>query len=255
MGTHYGIPGGDKMSILVDERVGSREFLPLFPPGEARITKLEYGDFSFMGNGPGGMPVAVGVERKKIRELAGDLATHRFTGHQLPGLLSSYFMVYLVVEGQWGADESGRLVGGHGHWQRPVECGNRLFMASEIDKFLTTLDTLVGVRIRISKSQMETVRVIQGLYSWWNGKEWEEHHSHLAMPPHPVLLRRPTLMRAIAACFPNIGWKKSGEVEEYFNGSIKRMMEANEKEWGNIPGVGKKIAKEIVESLRWTRGW
>lgn len=239
--------------ISVDERMGSREFLTLFPPGEAKIAHLEYGDFAFAGNGPGGMPVMVGVERKKIREIAGDLATQRFVGHQLPGLVSSYFVVYLLLEGEWSADESGRLVEGAGYWKRLVECGSRRFMAGEIDKFLTTMDTIVGVRVRIARNKGETVRIVRSLQSWWGGKEWGEHHAHLALPPQPVLLRRPSLLRAIASCFPHIGWKKSGEVEEHFGGSISRMMGASEKEWGKIPGIGKKLARDIVESIKWEK--
>jgi ERCC4-type nuclease len=231
--------------------VGSREFLPLLQ--QAKLTTLEFGDFAFEGNGPGGMPVMVGVERKRIQELAGDLATNRFVGHQLPGLMATYHSVYLVVEGQWSHREDGVLMGGlGGHYSRVVECGSRRFMAREVDKFLTTLDTVVGVKIRTSNSKRDTARIVQSLHAWWQGKEWEEHKSHRALPTPPIMLQRPTLIRAMAACLPGVGWARSGEVEGHFR-SVREMVEAGASEWKKVAGIGEKLARRIVEDLNWSR--
>jgi NAD-dependent DNA ligase len=62
------------------------------------------------------------------------------------------------------------------------------------------------------------------------------------------MLRKPTLVRRIAAELPLIGWGKSKAVEEYFP-SVVQMVTASEKEWREIPGIGVGIAKGVVEEL------
>ena len=87
--------------ILIDNRTGSKELFPLFPKGSAKLCHLPFGDFSFVGNGPDEMPLNIGIERKQIREVAGEMSAGRLVGHQVPGLLATYQVVYLIVEGRW----------------------------------------------------------------------------------------------------------------------------------------------------------
>lgn len=55
-------------------------------------------------------------------------------------------------------------------------------------------------------------------------------------------------MRRIAAELPHIGWDKSEEIENHFH-SIGSMIKASSKEWMKVPGVGKKIAEDIVAAV------
>ena len=58
------------MALLIDDRIGSAElakYLALLKlPIE--MTRLGYGDFAFLGNGEGGVPVPVGIERKTLTD-------------------------------------------------------------------------------------------------------------------------------------------------------------------------------------------
>lgn len=243
--------------ILVDHRTGSKELLPLFPKGSARAGVLQYGDFSFMGNGPGGMPVGVGVERKQVREIAGTIMDGRLVGHQIPGLLACYHTVYLVVEGRWRANPlTGILENQRGRDWKEVEVGVRRFMATDLVKFLTTLETMAGVRVRRTEDREGTVQEILGIYSWWTGKKWEDHSAHHAIPsPHleVVPFTKASLLQDLAFRLPGVGWKRSLEVEAHF-GSIQEMFNATQEEWEEIPGVGKDTARRIVEAINYTKG-
>jgi ERCC4-type nuclease len=48
---------------------------------------------------------------------------------------------------------------------------------------------------------------------------------------------------------PLVGWGKSKSVEERFP-TVVEMVNATEKEWLSVPGVGKKMSKEIYSQLR-----
>lgn len=241
--------------ITIDNRIGSKEFLPLFPPGSAKLGSLQYGDFMFVGNGPEGIPVGVGVERKQVREIAGTILDGRLVGHQLPGLLASYHTSYLVVEGRWRCGHSGLLEEKRGKDWRTVEVGTRRFMATDLIKFLTTLELMAGIKVRKTEDKKATVVEVLGIHSWWTGKRWEDHSSHLAIPsPHleTTSFIKASLLQDLAFRLPGIGWKRSLAVEAHF-GSIRGMFNAEEKEWREIEGVGKEMARRIVEAIRWER--
>ena len=88
--------------ILLDDRTGSGELLPLFRPYDApvELARLDFGDACWLGNGATG-PELVGVERKTIHDLVSSMRSKRLSGYQLPGLLRTYDWVYLLVEGVW----------------------------------------------------------------------------------------------------------------------------------------------------------
>lgn len=242
--------------ILIDSRVGSGELLPMFSKGVARCATLPFGDFCFTGNGPGGMPLNIGIERKQVREIAGTLADGRLVGHQLPGMLREYHVVYLVVEGRWrGAPGSGILQVKKGEW-RDVENGSARFLADTIRKFLSTLENMAGVRLRYTEDKKGTVQEVEALYSWWVEKEWSEHDSHLAIQfpqVETVMLHKPSVMRRMAACLPGIGWKRSGAVEAHFQNIID-MVCGETDEWMEVEGVGKETARKVVDTLQKGRG-
>ena len=55
-------------------------------------------------------------------------------------------------------------------------------------------------------------------------------------------------MRRVAKEFTGIGWERSLAVEGRW-GSVRDMVNATEKEWTEVDGIGKGIAKKIKEEL------
>lgn len=242
--------------ILVDKRKGSGELVPLFPAGVVTCTTLDFGDFMFFGNGPEDLPCPIGIERKCLLDLLNSMDTGRFSGHQLPGLCSTYQWVYLIVEGVWRYSPiDGVLETLVGHEWRPVSLGSRRFMANEITNFLNTIMVMAGIMVIFTASKRETVQVVQSLFRWWNNKKWEQHSSHLALNKshqdvdRGVSLVKPGLVRRMASELPGIGSGKSRDVANHFS-TVQEMMSADAREWSTIPGIGKTMAERIVEAIK-----
>lgn len=245
--------------IHVDDRTGSADLIHLLRPMSvpARIQRLDYGDLAFIGNGPEGCPVPVGIEVKAVPDMLQSMATGRLSGHQLPGLLGAYEQVWLVVEGEYrpsprdGVLEVHRQKGGRGYWAPAIAGRDRRFMYRELDNYLTTLEIKAGVKFRRTTSRHETARVVADLYHWWCSRDFEDHRSHIQLhqPPDHALIRKPTLLRQVAACLPGVGWKKSQAVEKHF-GSTYAMVTADPPAWAEIDGIGKTMANTITCALR-----
>jgi ERCC4-type nuclease len=241
--------------ILVDPRIGSAEVQPLLEAQRLKTTiqHLEFGDFAFSGNGPEG-PIMIGIERKRVRDLLSSLRTGRFAGHQLPGLLKIYDWCYLFVEAILRANpESGVLEeGGHHSWV-PVRLGESGFTYRDLENHLTTLECRAGAcfRVRRTSSIESTASSVGNLWHYWNDKEWDEHRSHLSLnlTSEYGWIVKPGLLRRVAAQLTSIGWEKSGAISHRF-GSVREMANAEEKDWLEIPGVGKKLSRRIVAALK-----
>lgn len=240
--------------LLLDNRVGSGDLAHYFAAWRIpyKLTRLEYGDVAFTGNGPNGMDIPIGIEVKKVRDVLNCITDGRFAGHQLPGLVENYARIWLVVEGAYTVDHStGLLVSRRGRRLEPVACGTRQFMYRDLSNWLTTIEIKTGIRIRRTSGRVETARVCADLHSWWTNKAWDEHRSHLAFDepfPDHVPLVRPNLVRRVAKELVGIGWKKSGAVAGKFT-SVRAMCRAREKDWIEIEGIGEGLAGKIVAEL------
>ena len=238
--------------ILVDERVGSKDLLE--PLRDAHLPayemKLDFGDVAFEGNGPDG-PLMVGIERKKVRDLIDSMRSGRLAGHQLIGLLHDYQVNYLVVEGSCrpGPNTGVLEVPVRGGWE-PLRLGTTGFPYSELEGFLLGLENRAGVKVRWTYNRAQTVSLIQTMWTWW-GVPWDSHRSlNIVYNPAPptVEFLKPTLERKVAVQLDGIGWEKSKQVAERFS-SVAAMVGASEKEWMEIDGIGKTLAKRIVRAL------
>lgn len=243
--------------ITLDDRTGSKELMRVIPKGRAEIRRLQYGDASFIGNGPDDAPVFIGVERKAILDMLQSMTSGRFSGHQLPGLLSCYGVVYLVLEGVFRADpRSGLLTAPRGRsgWQ-PIAFGQRRFMAKELWNFCNTLQVVTGVHIVRTGTMRETGQWLVAAESWWS-KDYHKHKGHRGFDnpqPPAALLRKPGLVRRIAKELPGVGWTRSGAVENAFP-SVVDMAMAEECEWAAIPGIGPVLASRIYQAVAGTNG-
>lgn len=239
--------------ILLDDRVGSKELMRFFPPGRAQLSRLQFGDAMFLGNGPEGLPIHVGIERKALSDMLCSIVDGRFAGHQLPGLLRDYHTVYLIVEGQYRADpETGVLQVPSGRGWNAASFGAKRWMYRDFDGFLTTMEMRYGVKIRRTYNQAETARCIQSLHHWFTDKTFEEHRSGCAFDysNEPVLLPA-SLLRRMAAQLKGIGWKRAQAVESHFS-SVIDMVLAPVEEWRKVEMIGKKVANDVVEEI-WRR--
>lgn len=237
--------------IYIDDRVGSKDLLPLMPKNSSVLTRLEYGDSAFLGLGVDNTPVSIGVERKRLNDLLTSMTSGRLSGHQLPGLLSSYDIVYLIVEGLWRAcPRSGILEKPNARGWGPVQLGSRTFMAKEIWSYLNTLQILAGVYIWRSGTARATAQWITNLYHWWNSKPVDAHKSHTA--PHiacaQLVNKKLSLVQRVAAELPGVGFGRSKAVANRF-GSLLEMVMADEKAWRGIDGIGKTLSKRIVKEI------
>jgi len=234
--------------ILLDNRTGSKELLPLFPAGAAQLTHLEYADCCFTGNGEE-LPYTIGIERKAIRDLINSMVTGRLSGHQLPGLLNSYNVIYLVVEGIYRPGNDGLIeIWGRRSWET-LRLGNRTFLYQEVINFLNTVCIKTGVHIWQTGTEQETVRLIMSLYHWWE-KPYEKHSSHIrSKQVEAAYLFKPTFKQIVASALPGIGTEKAKVVCNHFR-TVRQMALADELEWEELPGIGKGIAEKVVRAFQ-----
>lgn len=223
--------------ILIDDRVGSRELeQPLKQFGvSVRVRRLEFGDVSFPGCGPGG-PARIGIERKTVSDLLSCIADKRFSGHQLPGLLRFYDRVYVIVEGPYKPDpKSGLLLcRERGEWR---VARTRLLYA-HFDHFLASLVHRAAVTVLRSGGFAETAWLVWSRYEWWQ-KPWDAHRSIYAVEeavPDAAIIEPRTFVRSMAAQIPYIGWTRSKWCEDHFD-SVHQMVNASIREWREVGGV------------------
>lgn len=238
--------------ITVDDRQGSVELAHLFKPYkvQTQIARLEFGDFSFVGRGPEGVPALVGVERKTVGDFVSSMKTGRFTGHQLPGLLASYSRVWLLIEGYVRPDIDGHVYTqyGNGKW-KPTPGPDMTY--TEFEHYLLTLEEKASVKVRICSDSVSTVQFIASLYHWWNDKDYDQHRSHLNFY-NPVQLRKPTLVRRVAKEFAGVGWERSKGVAAAFK-TVESLATATVEQWKSIDGIGERLAQKIWNEIRGIR--
>ncbi len=240
--------------ILVDYREGSNELTkPLLTMGlPVDETILGYGDLAFMGRGEEGAPLYIGIEHKKVADLLNSMTTGRLQGHQMLGMLdpmTGYDRSWLIIEGSWDSDASGRTSMWKGRGKRTPVKGAPLAM--ELEKRIICLETRGGFRVRLCPTRKDTLRFVYALYRFWTDKDLDEHKSHLALHAPDLdrgLLIPISLKRELAARLPGVGYTRSQAVDKHFK-SVRKMVNAPATEWVEIPGIGKTTAKNVVDAV------
>jgi len=239
-------------ALALDDRVGSRHLAPALEALglPVSIQRLDFGDAAFLGHGPLG-PVMVGLELKNLNDLLSSLRSGRLVGHQLPGMLVDYDHTWLLVEGQWRPNSTtGRLQVKQRAWV-DLHVGRRGWMYREVDSFLTTLEVMLGVRVKRSGSSGETAAQIAGLYRWWQ-KDWTRHHGHEAYDTSrdgPLVELAPApLVQRMAKELQGVGYQKARRVAQAF-ATPRVMASAPPGDWLKIEGIGKGLAARIDKEL------
>lgn len=244
--------------ITIDTKVGSKDLIKYFPKGVAELANLEFGDICFYGRGMKGKKVCIGFERKRLGggsdDLLQSIKSGRLAGHQLPGMLMSYDMIYIIVEGYWRANpRSGELEEYRGKSWRPVAHGRRTYQASYIWNFINTQwVTSDKIKAWPTPDARGTALYIMSIYKWWNEKNFEDHRSHLVhYKPFVNMMPLSPVRRVIEALADGIGDRKSRVIDEYFP-NVDCMMKASKEDWMSIPGVGPKLAERIIREIHST---
>lgn len=242
----------------VDRGTPSLELQPLIESlgVKTHLERLEFGDYSFTGNGPAGAGLAlIGVERKRVKDLLSSMRTSRLHGLQIPGMVPRYDFSYLIVEGVVRRNpENGLLEQPHrnGQWY-PVELGSSRFMWQDFDHFLTSTE-MTSVKVRRTGSPHQSAEVLVSLWHYFNDKLWEEHKSWKVIytPPDPVIaMGEVPLVRRWAKELEGVGYEKSLVVADRFKTGWM-LAHAELGNWLNpkIKGIGETIAKRAVKAIR-----
>lgn len=249
--------------LIVDPRAGSRDLQPhLVARGlPAQLGQMEFGDVSFIGNGPHGM-VSIGVEYKRVSDALSCMTGGRFAGHQLPGLAKTYAHYWLLIE---GVTRCGQGNGSDGVLQvqawpegwKDCRQGTRYIMWRDYQHWLMSLQQMGGVCVATVANIRESAAWVASLYSWWQ-KDWDDHKAvnvlYAGPPPANGIMGNivpPTLKRLWAMQLPGIGQERSKQVEQAFNTALD-MAIASEHHWQSMAGIGKVTAKKIVAAIRGT---
>lgn len=198
------------------------------------------------------------MERKTLGDLVSSIFSGRLSAHQLPGMLKTYDVAIVVVEGIWRPTEEGAIE----VWWSPrgENWGKWVAFKSQatyraVVRYLMTLRFKARIHVERTTCVVETARWAYDLYRWWNEKAWEDHHAHLqadrTFDPRPdrLLWREPDFVQQVAMAFPGIGETRSFAAAESFE-SVWEMVAASAKEWSKVDGVGPLTAGRLWAKLR-----
>lgn len=246
------------MCLIVDDReepllvrLLSSQSVPV------ECARLESGDICFEGIGPGNHPALIGFERKHLADVVNSFLNRRLSGHQIRTMLNTYSYCYLIVEDVWRPDENGGICILSGKSWMPFTSFGAGITYRQLDGFLSSLELLANVIVLRTTSIRETANLLISRYQWWQ-KPWTDHHSHDEIyAPGPEIAptrgrarfytRPPNLVEKIAAQLPGID-RKAWDVGKRFS-TVDQMINASEKDWMEIPGIGKGIAGQVWNEL------
>lgn len=207
------------MKIRVSKAKGSQEFVRMLVRlGGAKcllrtISKMPFGDFWFWGNGPNGR-VKVGIERKTLSEIVGEISNTRFMGHQLPGFIKAYDYRFVIIEGDLYIDRKSGLLNPKS--LRHLPRSSHLYHT--VQKYLTTLMLKGGVRLIHTKNKTHTAMCVCALADWFD-EPWKKHKSVYQVEedkPDSAILDDRTLKRQVANQLTGLRWVRSLKADKHF---------------------------------------
>lgn len=245
--------------ILVDYRDGSKELIaPLKKAGlPVRESDLPAGDVAFAGRGVKGAPLMIGIEYKKLPDLAQSLRTNRIN-EQLKKMRDieqdGFDHCWLFIEGELSYDGMGRLTRRVGKklWKPIPGSVNH----AELIKRVYVLALCGGLHPWWTKHQRDTVKHIEFLYRVYTDKDLDKHKSHLGMfepaSLEPVSQFERTI-RSLPGCGPQVA-----KAAEYEFVNLKRAFNASLNQWakletkddqGKTRKVGSATAAKIIKAI------
>lgn len=252
------------MSIQIDNRAGSSQLAPLLRQlgVEVDLCQMAFGDAAFIGWGANGDAASFGIEVKSIEDCVACIQSGRFAGHQLPGLIASYDYVWLLVVDEYRPRQHDGVLeyrkpgrGGGMYWSE--SCGRqRTVLWRDVESWLMTCQIMGNIRVHQEPDYQHAALWIKMLSNW---AAREEHKSHRVLYgtkslfPDTALLLKPTLTRRVAAQFPGIAEIRSSAVAAKFT-TLEKMVNATEKDWRQVEGIGAGTAKKIFNAIHGLNG-
>jgi hypothetical protein len=253
--------------LYVDSRAGSKD-LVRYPPIDklGELTTLNSADVQFIGNGPGDEPYLIGVEVKSVGDLLGSAATGRLQADdgQLARMAAEYNCWWLCVYGDVACGQRGQLQI-RGKWGKYFDhkVGNNPVKYGYLDALVIEL-AVRGVKVvRLPSANgewplAETAQWLGVLYAWWQ-KEWHEHKLVRAfnkandIPMTPGLPSDVYYRAGVASkLLPGrggIGYERAVAAAQHFS-SVIEMVGADAREWQRVPGIGKTLARAVVDAVK-----
>src|SRR3990167_7027768 len=250
------------MHLYIDTRAGSSKLIEKFP-NECEPALLESADVMFVGNGPDG-DWLVGIEHKQLEDIVGCIKSGRFTGTQLPAMMRTDDMSFLIVEGIPRPDrQSGQLVRYRGKAVYGLGLNYKAF-----DNFLTSVSVFSALAgkpciVKMASTDYEAVKMIRDIYDLFQ-KPWQEHQA--ISRPDLTKVQRVSYDLEVLKVAPSdagypqyvlrkqlfqvqgVGWDFAGILSERF-GTMENALKASQKDWESVDRVGKGLAKRLFESL------
>lgn len=255
--------------IQVDDRIGSREIAPILTSlgCSVEIARMTYGDVAWMGVAANGEPSSAACEIKKIDDILACIQSGRFAGHQLPGLINCYDYIWLLVIGEFRPRNGDgilmkRVTGPRGDYWAEAGGGRRGYMARDLESWFLTMEIMGNIRIHRESDIYKAAQWIKTCYNWFQRSDHKSHkviYQGKHLYPDQALLAKPTLARRIAAELPLVAEKRSADVARTFHSPtiaeyLRRIADADPREWRRVPGIGPGIAKKIHHALHATNG-
>lgn len=240
--------------LWVDDRAGSRDLLSQPALSSlCELCRLDSADVCFQGNGASG-PVLVGIELKSLSDLISSSSTGRLQATQLPAMLATYDISYLLYYGNYkSSSRDGTLLIERGNQWRSWRQGPRSIPYSYLESFLLTVSAL-GVNIKHCSNLSESAEWISILFRWWS-KPWQKHKGLRTFDKSRNISLLPgsdsrTLLRAkIASQLPGLGFEKAIAAANSF-ASVREMIGADSARWAKVDGIGSVVSKAIEQALK-----
>ena len=256
--------------ILIDHRAGSGYLIEHPKLKDVGYLckgreQLEHGDISFAGNGPKG-PLKFGIEIKSIEDLFQSVVQGRLQGHggQLEGMLEVYDVVYVLYYGHMRPAKDAYLYTDLRQESKSWRRNGRPY--AFLNSFLMGLDDL-GVRYAHCHDKSTTGDWIRACFNRYQ-KSWDKHRTMKVFNQSGAIkivddslqgglierldqkIDAAKLQRMrFAATISGISYTIAEEVADHFT-TTYLMVQASEKEWSKVKGVGKAIAETAVRELR-----
>lgn len=209
------------------------------------------------GYGPERVPTTIGLEVKRIEDMADSVVRSGRIVEQFRRAVDwGCQYLYLVIQGPTRVNhETGMLetlkwdpVARKSGWMEtspPVEY-------HRWSNFLNTLEIKGNIHTIRTNDPWETAFQVVTLYHWWQTPP--EEHSSLDRFHEPVYLARnvPTLRKMVKE-IDGVGWQRSMDFFKTFTDqglNIPQVLSLPAREFEKVKGVGKVTAKKIEEEMR-----
>lgn len=243
---------GSGSLILADEHKNEADVINhlynITPAGVPIIVSRIPSDYIFYGEGNGGVPMTVGIERKKTSDILQCVTSSNRVVEQVRKAAEWGVTVqYLVIEASLRPSPKSGIVqhlrGGSWKDAPPRTQWGRLA------NYLETLDTKLGIKVRHTDSPRGTATTIYDLWRWWQRSP--EQHGAWADNYKPLDLgRRASLFRRMFGEVAGVGRQRAIDAEVHFSGyRLLSVFAMSEESWTDVPGIGSTTAYSIRHQL------